>query len=233
MTDQPTPGTAVEPGIVPGFGDDLEPAVKRHLAALHKEARQLALTSVVPKSITHRREKVGNEWQDVPNPIGQVVATVYSVVRYGEVFGFPPAVALSKVDVIEGRMEPRYDALLGIVMAHGHQVRWLEQSREQAVIRVRRAEDRDDPDAWQVFSFTDEDARQAGSVKDNPSEREAKGAWYTRRIDMLASKAAKRMVRMACPDVLVQLGVPHGGDALEMPVDAYALDDEVADGEVA
>lgn len=221
------PGTAVD--VVAGFGDDLEPAVRRHLAAQHREAKQLALTGVVPRSITHpRRKNDAGAWVETAVPAGQVVATLFAVVRYGELFGFPPAVALSKIDVIEGRVEPRYDALLGLCMEAGHSVRWGPCDATTATVKVRRLEDRDDPDpdAWQAFTFTIADAELAGLVgKDN---------WKKYPADMLRSKAVKRMVRLACPDVLITkdpavLELVDGANVSSLTHD---LDDEVVDGEV-
>lgn len=238
MTD-PTPGTDLEPGIAAGFGDDLEPTARRHLAAMHKEARQLALTAVVPKSITHTRVKEGDKWKDVERPQGEIVATLFAVVRYGELFGFPPAVALSKVDVIEGRLEPRYDALLGIAMDQGHQFRWGECDATEANLRVRRREDHDDPEGWQPFRFTMEDAVLANLAPGaTPSDwwteyrtkAFASSGWAKYPTDMLRSKVAKRAVRLATPDVLVDSS--HGAYLIEgAPLDSFAKDDEVVDGE--
>ena len=233
MTNTPaaTPGTGVD--VVTGFGDDLEPAVKRHLAAQHREARQLALTGVVPRSITHPRRKVGDKWQDVEVPVAEVVATLFAVVRYGELFGYPPAVALSKIDVIEGRLEPRYDALLGLLYDAGHQLRWGECTAESATARCRRKEDRDSPDAdaWQTITFTIAEARAAGLVKEG-------GNWTKYPVDMLRSKVVKRVVRLVCPDVLitanpVALELVDGVSVASMVHDEQtARDNEVVDGEV-
>jgi hypothetical protein len=183
---------------------DLDPATSRHLAAQWRESQRLAMTAVVPKTITHTRQNVGGQWQDVPQPPEVVKATVFAVVRYGELFGYPPAVALNKVDVIEGRLEPRYDALAGLMYEAGHQIRFRESSSETCTIAVRRAEDRDDPDGWQVITYTIEDARRAGLVKDNPTDRDKKSAWYSHPADMLVSKAMRRACRRFTPDVLIR-----------------------------
>jgi hypothetical protein len=183
---------------------DLDPATSRILAAQWRESQRLAMTAVVPKTITHKRQNVNGSWQDVAQDPAVVRATVFAVVRYGSFFGFEPAISLGKIDVIEGRLEARYDALAGLMMDAGHQVRLREVTAEVATIGVRRREDRDDPNGWQVVSFTAEEARTAGYIKANPEQRDLKGAWYTRRPDMLMSKAIKRACRWITPDVLVQ-----------------------------
>lgn len=205
--------------------EQLHPADARLLAAQWRESQRLAQTAVIPRSITHHREKVGNQWQDVANHPDVIRATVFAVVRYGNAFGYPPAVALSKIDVIEGRLEPRYDALLGLMMDDGHQCRWREMNAEQATLAVRRYEDRDDPDGWQVFTFTLDEARAAGYVKERPDDRELKGAWYTRRADMLASKVAKRAFRLVASDSLMQRA--------DQLIDGTPVDDMVATARAA
>jgi hypothetical protein len=213
MTDTATaPSAAVE---VFQTGD-LDPTVARHLAAQWREAQRLAMTSVVPKSITHRREKVGNRWEHVEQPPAVIAATVFAVVRYGELFEFPPAVALGKIDVIEGRLEPRYDAIAGLMMDAGHQVRLREVSAELATVAVRRREDRDDATAWQLASFTAAEAHAAGYIKDNPEDYERKSAWYTRRADMLMSKAIKRACRWFTPDVFIRREAVELVDGVEV-----------------
>lgn len=184
---------------------DLAPADARVLAAQWRESQRLATASVIPRSITHHRAKVNGTWQDVANDPAVVRATVFAVVRYGaEVFGLPGPAALARIDVIEGRLEPRYDALVGLMLDAGHQVRVREMTAERAEIAVRRAEDRSDPNGWQTFAFTVDEALDAGYVKAEPDERERRGAWYVRRADMLLSKAARRAFRLAGADALMQ-----------------------------
>lgn len=205
MTDTDT--TAAELAVFEQ--GDLEPATARLLAAQWREAQRLAVTAVVPKTITSRREKINGTWQDVPQPLAVVKATVFAVVRYGSFFGFEPAISLGKIDVIEGRLEARYDALAGLMMDAGHQVRISESTTDRAVLRVRRLEDRGDPEGWQTVSFTLQEALVAGYVKDKPDDRDLRGAWYTRRADMLVSKAIKRACRWITPDVLVRREDAH------------------------
>jgi hypothetical protein len=240
MTDTAT--TAVDV-----FQAELDPATARVFAAQWREAQRLAMTSVIPKTITHRRERKGSDWVDVAQPIEVVRATVFAVVRYGaEVFGYPGPTALARIDVIEGRLEPRYDALLGLMLDAGHQVRTREMSDQRATIAVRRREDIGDPEGWQTFSFTLAEATAAGYIKERPSERDLRGAWYTRRADLLMSKAVRRAFRLAGSDSLMQdtpLELVDGaqveqivGDArsagLPVPEAAAPFTDDVVDAEI-
>lgn len=202
---------------------DLDPAIARAFAAQWREAQRLVLTAVIPTTITHTRQQVNGSWKDVPQPPEVIKATVFAVVRYGaEVFGYPGPVSLGKIDVIKGRLEPRYDALIGRMLDAGHQVRTLEMGADRAELKVRRREDIGDPDGWQKFSFTLEEAKAAGYVKEKPTDRERDSAWYTRRADMLMSKAAKRAFRMAGSDTLVQRELAEGASIEDMIAPARA-----------
>jgi hypothetical protein len=224
MTDTATPPSTELAVFQQG---DLDPAVARVFAAQWREAQRLAMTAVIPKTITHKRERVNGTWTDVAQPPEVIKATVFAVIRYGaEVFGYPGPVALGKVDVIEGRLEPRYDALMGRMLDAGHQVRTVEMSATRAALRVRRADEINDPDAWQTFEFTLDEAKAAGYVRDNPDDRDRKGAWYTRRADMLMSKAARRAFRLAASDTLVQR------DAIEI-LDGASIDQLTAPARAA
>jgi hypothetical protein len=83
---------------------------------------------------------------------------------YGAEHGVPLTTSLTQIDVIENRPDPSAQLRVAIIRRAGHQVRWGETTEERAVIRGRRKENRNDPDAWVEVVWTIEMARKAGLV---------------------------------------------------------------------
>lgn len=118
---------------------ELEPAVRRELNAHWREAERLALSAGAVAAKL-----------DVP--------TVFALVRYGAEFGLAPAHCLSRLYYFDGKVEPAYDVLIGIVQARGHELYVTDYSAERCSVEViRRGSSRS-----QVLTFTIEDARRAG-----------------------------------------------------------------------
>jgi hypothetical protein len=89
----------------------------------------------------------------------------YAVV-WGQDLGMRAPLALNSLHVISGKIGLSARAIRGLVIAphRGHQWRWGKIDHTIAEARVRRAEERDDPEAWQEFEFTFERAVRAGYV---------------------------------------------------------------------
>lgn len=95
----------------------------------------------------------------------------------GQELGVPFISALSEIHVIENRPSPSAQLRLALIRRAGHEARFLESSETKAVIRARRAENRNDPDGWVTVEWTIEQARKAGLV-DRWVER-----WVTKQGD--------------------------------------------------
>lgn len=114
-----------------------------------------------------RRRKHPNESMDeyVYRRNRAIGGGAYAVV-WGQDLGMRAPVALNSIHVIGGKIGLAATAIRGLVISpsRGHQWRWIETSAKRAAARVRRAEDRDDPEAWQTFEFTFARAVTAGYV---------------------------------------------------------------------
>jgi hypothetical protein len=109
-----------------------------------KRAEVLARSELVPKSL-----------QGKPEAIVLVGAK-------GAELGVPFIASLTEIHVIEGSASPSAQLRLALLRRAGHEARFVESDEEKAVIRGRRRENRDDPDAWVTVTWTIDQARRAG-----------------------------------------------------------------------
>lgn len=109
-----------------------------------KRAEVLARTELVPKAL-----------QGKPEAIVLVGAK-------GAELGVPFIASLTDIHVIEGSASPSAQLRLALLRRAGHEARFVESDEEKAVIRGRRREYRDDPNAWVTVTWTIEQARKAG-----------------------------------------------------------------------
>ena len=109
-----------------------------------KRAEVLARSELVPKAL-----------QGKPEAIVLVGAK-------GAELGVPFIASLTDIHVIEGSASPSAQLRLALLRRAGHEARFVESDEEKAVIRGRRREYRDDPNAWVTVTWTIEQARRAG-----------------------------------------------------------------------
>lgn len=206
---------------------ELDPAERRRVNALMRQASRLAASDLVPKEL---RGKPDN---------------VLAVILFGEQYGLTPAHAVAQLWIIAGRIVPSSQVLTGLAMRAGHRVRIEDSSSTSCTVAIRRREDAADPDGWQRVTFTLDDARQAGLLDEwvetwegvssgRPPKRYVIGSrptapppawaqnlievgdvrrketWHSYPADMLAHAALRRAVKRVAPDVL--LGIDDGGD---------------------
>jgi hypothetical protein len=119
---------------------DLHEGDRRRLNALYRECMRIANSKFVPDAYKGDAD------------------TIFALARYGEQYGLAPMHSLSRLYIIQGRIEPSYDVVLGVVMSHGHEVRMEETSSERCTVALRRV----DSDFWQRVTFTIADAKRAG-----------------------------------------------------------------------
>jgi hypothetical protein len=109
-----------------------------------------------------KRAEVLAKTQLVPKPLQGAPEAIVLVGALGAELGIPFITSLSEIHVIEGRPSPSAQMRLALVRRAGHEVEFTESSEEQAAIRGRRRERRDDPDGWVTVTWTMEQARRAG-----------------------------------------------------------------------
>lgn len=131
-----------------------------------------ASSAVLPFPEMMRRANVLAKSQLVPKAFQGKPESIMVVGVWGAEHGISLMTSLTEIHVIEDRPSPSAQLRLALIRAGGHEVRYVETSRTKAVIRGRRAENRDDPDGWVTVEFTVEDAR-AAHLLDRWVER-----WY-------------------------------------------------------
>lgn len=121
-------------GIVP---------IEHDLDDLMRKANVLAKSGLVRKALADKPE-----------------AIVAVALRGGEL-GVSLMTALDEIDVIEGKTYLSAQLCSSLSRAAGHEIEVVETNRDRCVIRGRRREARSRPDAWQVFTWDRERAREA------------------------------------------------------------------------
>lgn len=120
------------------------PAAQLDFAEMMRRAAVLAKTELVPKPLQGKPEAI-------------VVIGVW-----GAEHGVPLMTAIQEVHVIENRPSPSAQLRLALIRRAGHEARFLDTDSTKAVLRARRREYRNDPDAWVTVTYTIDDARKAG-----------------------------------------------------------------------
>jgi len=134
--------------------------------------------------------------------------TVGFVVRYGLGLGLAPEVALNGIFVIGGRPSMYAEQMVALVKSQGHGHRVIERTAERCTVEVcHRGESE-----WQQFTFTMDDAIQAGYVK-SQGPNAGKNEWgkdktggnekyTTNPKTMLYARASSIACKTVFPDVL-------------------------------
>jgi len=122
--------------LVPGRFLDFDEA-KRHAVVLSK-------SGLVPKALA-----------DNPD-------AVMLVGLLGQELGVPFIASMKQIHVIEASPSPSAQLQLSLIHRAGHKARFIESSRERAVMRGRqRDDDPADPKSWVEVEWSEEDAREA------------------------------------------------------------------------
>ncbi|MDR2930637.1 MAG: hypothetical protein LBV06_07035 [Propionibacteriaceae bacterium] len=144
---------------------------------------------------------------------------VLAAVMTGRELGLGPMQSLASIDVIEGRASLQAKAMLALIRAAGHQVRVVESGNQRCTMKARRREDRDDPDGWGSFTYTVNEAKQAGLL--------GKKNWQRYPQDMLSARVITRMARLMFPDVI--MGLETSEVLIDGDTDVPVLTGEVVD----
>lgn len=171
-----TAGTEIERAAdttVEALDEQLDPAERRHLAALWKQANRLAASGLVPDALAGKPD------------------AVLAVILFGEQYGLAPAHSVAQLWIIKNRIVPSSQVLAGVAMRAGHEVRIEESSSERCTVAIRRR----GTDFWQRATWTIQDAERAKLTD--------KDLWKTYTADMLAHATMRRAVKRICPDVLL------------------------------
>ncbi len=158
-------------------------------------------------------------------------------IMYGAEVGLSPMTALQRIVVINGKPTLDAQGMAALIRGAGHSIMG-ETSNESATVNGKRA---DNGDTMSV-TFTIEDARRAGLVKNGP--------WTQYPSSMLWARAVSKLARELFPDVLMGMSyIPEEiggevsgsditivGNELKGEVAGVTIgedpDDDVVDGEL-
>lgn len=132
---------------------------------------------------------------------------VLAIALKGRELSIPPMQALSHIHIVEGKPTLSAELMMALVQRAGHKIRVIETDSEKCVLEGIRA---DDPEYPQHFSFTVEEAKQAGLL--------GKNVWKSYRPAMLRSRPISALCRVVFADVL--MGASYTPEELGAEVDA-------------
>lgn len=153
-------------------------------------------------------------------PKGMTVDQALVIACKGRELNMPPLYALSQLVVINGKAGMQAEGMRALVYraypdAHIVVTTPIEKRNEGCIIEVARSKDA----PKQYFSFTIDDAVQAGLVARNASGKlqvvSNKYPWVQYPADMLFARATSRAVRAVWPDVV--MGCGYTPDELSEP----------------
>ena len=110
---------------------------------------------------------------------------------FGRELGLPPIASLQSLFSVDGRVGLYAQAMRALVLSRGHEYRIVSNDSSRCVLEGRRA----GQDEWSRFSFTFQEAKDAGLVNKNN--------WKGYTPDMLLARATARMCRGIFPDVIL------------------------------
>ena len=110
---------------------------------------------------------------------------------FGRELGLPPIASLQSLFSVDGRVGLYAQAMRALVLSRGHEYRIVSNDSARCVLEGRRA----GQDEWSRFSFTFQEAKDAGLVNKNN--------WKGYAPDMLLARATARMCRGIFPDVIL------------------------------
>jgi hypothetical protein len=98
----------------------------------------------------------------VREPLRNNPAAIVAVGLRGAELGVRLMTALDEIDVIDDRTSLSAQLVSALIRAAGHELRFTESTGERCVARGRRAEDCDDPNAWEQVEWTLDRAKAKG-----------------------------------------------------------------------
>ena len=110
---------------------------------------------------------------------------------FGRELGLPPIASLQSLFSVDGRVGLYAQAMRALVLSRGHEYRIVSNDSSRCVLEGRRA----GQDEWSRFSFSFQEAKDAGLVNKNN--------WKGYAPDMLLARATARMCRGIFPDVIL------------------------------
>lgn len=139
----------------------------------------------------------------VPAALRDDAPACAAAILYGREIGLPPLTALSSVDMIDGRPSLSAEAMRGLVVAAGHDIRFTEATGQRCTAEGRRA----GSERWHSVTWTLDMARSAGLT-------EKRGAvWSRYPRAMLQARATTELCRMLFADVIH--GMPSSEEAAD------------------
>ena len=121
----------------------------------------------------------------VPDALRGRADAVLAVVMSGYELGVGPMQALQGINMIKGKPSVSPEMMRALIQQAGHQLR-LTATNEQATLRCHRRDWA--PDEWDTFTFTMEDAKNAG-LTGNDTWRKYPRAMLTARVTAEAARA--------------------------------------------
>lgn len=148
----------------------------------------------------------------VPEAMRGKPAVVAAAILYGRELGLEPMIALRSINVIKGTPSVKPEAMRGMVLAAGHDLRFPDMTAARCVVEGRRA----GSDEWTRVIYTMDDAKKAGLSGANQYSK------YPRQ--MLAARATSELCRLIFADVVAGLltdaDIDDGIDVAEAPTPA-------------
>ena len=139
---------------------------------------------------------------------------------FGRELGLPPIASLQSLFSVDGRVGLYAQAMRALVLSRGHEYRIVSNDSSRCVLEGRRA----GQDEWSRFSFTFQEAKDAGLVNKNN--------WKGYAPDMLLARATARMCRGIFPDVI--LGMATAEEIQDLATSTITVEQiDTSTGEIA
>lgn len=136
----------------------------------------------------------------LPKHLKQRPADVLYAMELADSLGVHHVQAFTDVHVVEGRPQASAELVRALILRDGHRLR-ISMQNDRCTIRAAR---RDDPEHWESFEYTLEDARVAGLT--------GKDVWKKHPRRMLLARATSEAKSAMFPDVARGIGVIGGED---------------------
>jgi hypothetical protein len=140
----------------------------------------------------------------VPAALRGKPAAVTAAILYGREVGLAPMTALTQTHVIEGRPSASAEAMRALVIAAGHELRFVETTGAVCTVEGRRR----GSNHWTRLTWSLDMARAAGLL-DRTAGGKLRDNWHKYPRRMLQARATSELCQLVFPDVI------HGMTALE------------------
>jgi hypothetical protein len=203
----PSVGAVSVAGAAPTAAQQMIHGWAMTLADAHAIAEAFVDTAFMPDSYKPRLDPRASV-EEVAAARTKSVQTGAAAIMHGAAIGFEPLAALQNVIIISGRPSLYAEAMVALLVAHGHQV-WVEELTDtRAVVCGRRAGSAHEERA----TVTMDQAKRAGWTRNQKYQSEPQA--------MLYARAASRVCRFIAPDVLK--GIAAAEDLQDAADDAPA-----------